>query len=55
MIFVKDARLNFILQLAETVPVGDHTLYLANVRKILGDPEKPALFAMKGYGELDTL
>lgn len=55
MIFVKDARLNFILQLTEAVTFGDHTLYLANVRKILGDPEKPALFAMKGYGELDTL
>ena len=54
-VYVRDARVNFILKLTDSVPVGDHTLYLAEVQKIFGDDEKPGLFAMNGYGKLETV
>lgn len=53
--YVKEARVNFILNLVDSVTRGDHTVYFAEVSKIFGDSEKPGLFAMNGYSKLDTV
>jgi len=52
---VEASRLVFECRLSDTLVVGDHTFYVADVAEIYGDESKKQLFAFNGYGMLDTV
>jgi len=52
---VEASKLVFECRLSDTLAVGDHTFYVADVVGIYGDESKKQLFAFNGYGKLDTV
>ena len=46
---VENSQLILLCRLQQTVPVGDHTLYIAQVEKVYGDSSKQGLKAYDGY------
>lgn len=51
---VSGSRVVFECRLVNTVEVGDHVLYIAEVAACRGDASAPQLFAFDGYARLDT-
>ena len=49
---VTESVVSFFCRLKETVEVGDHTLFIADIERIVGNPKKRALFAVNGYTAL---
>lgn len=49
---VEGSRVNFSCTLKQSCDVGDHTLYVARIDKILGDESVKALYAYNGYSKL---
>lgn len=52
--FPEDTKLAFVAALNQTVEVGDHYLYICDVKTMYGDEEKEALFAWNGYGKANA-
>lgn len=52
---VEASKLVFECKLSDTLSVGDHTFFVADVAAIYGDESKKQLFAINGYGKLDTV
>ena len=52
---VKGSRVAMECRLIQTLPVQDHTLFIAEVVGIYGDAATPGLYAMNGYGKLGTV
>ena len=52
---VEASKLVFECRLSDTLAVGDHTFFVADVVAIYGDENKKQLFAINGYGKLDTV
>lgn len=52
--YVAGSRVSFFCELTDSVPVGDHVLYLAKIEKIFGDASVPGLYAWDGYTTLAT-
>ena len=52
---VEASKVVFECRLSDTVAVGDHTFFIADVVEIYGDESKKQLFAINGYGKLDTV
>ena len=52
---VEASKLVFECRLSDTLAVGDHTFFVADVVAIYGDESKKQLFAINGYGKLDTV
>lgn len=48
----EDARIAFVVSLAQTIDAGDHYLYLCNIDKMAADETKEALFAWDGYAKV---
>ena len=51
---VEASKLVFECRLSDTLAVGDHTFFVADV-VVYGDESKKQLFAINGYGKLDTV
>ena len=51
---VSGCRLGLACSLVDSHPVGDHTIYIGEVVRSLGDERISALYAFGGYAELDT-
>ena len=49
---VRDSALALECKLTGTVPVGDHTMYIAEVTAVFADREKRPVFAAEGYRKL---
>lgn len=49
---VSGSAVTFFCRVREYVDVGDHTLFIANIQRIAGEPGKKALFAVDGYSAL---
>lgn len=52
---IADAAVSWILEVSNTVAVGDHTLYIAAIKKIVGTSEENKLYAFDGYKRLDSI
>ena len=52
---VEASKLVFECRLSDTLAVGDHTFFVADVVAIYGDESKKQLFAINGYGKLDKV
>lgn len=52
---VEASKVVFECRLSDAVAVGDHTFFIADVVEIYGDESKKQLFAINGYGKLDTI
>ncbi|MEA4893832.1 MAG: flavin reductase family protein [Oscillospiraceae bacterium] len=52
---VSGCRLGLACRLVDSHPVGDHTIYIGEVVRSLGDERIGALYAFGGYAELDTV
>lgn len=48
------SKVAIVGKLKEFHEVGDHYLYICEVEQVYGDPEKTAVFAWNGYGEIRT-
>ncbi|MDR3998304.1 MAG: flavin reductase family protein [Evtepia sp.] len=48
----EDARIAFVVSLAQTIDAGDNYLYLCNIDKMAADETKEALFAWDGYAKV---
>lgn len=53
--YVADSSVVFLCELTTCVAVGDHTMYFAEVRKVLANPGTQSLHAMDGYKRLAVL
>lgn len=52
--YVTDSAAVLECRVEQTLPAGDHILFLAKVTAAHGDKNARPLFAMNGYGALDT-
>lgn len=52
---VSGSRVCFACRLIESHMAGDHTLFMGEVIRILGDPSVQAVYACEGYGTLRTV
>lgn len=52
---VVDANVCWMLEVSNTVDVGDHTLYVADIIKAIKNSDKPHLYAFDGYKRLSSI
>lgn len=52
---VSGSRLWISCKLKDTLPVGDHILYVGEVEALRADPAVEGLYAWDGYARLDTV
>ncbi len=48
------SRVAIVCELKEFVEVGDHYLYICNVKEVYGNKNEEALFAFNGYSQIKT-
>ena len=48
-------RLAIICELKEFYEVGDHYLYICNVKEVYANKNEKALFAFNGYSQIKTI
>lgn len=51
---VEASKVVFECRLSDTVEIGDHAFYIADVAAVYGDESKKQLYAYDGYGRLGT-
>ncbi len=49
------SRVAIVCDLKEYVEVGDHYLYICNVKDVYGDKNEKALFAFNGYSQIKSI
>lgn len=52
---VVNASICWMLKVSSTVAVGDHTLYIADIKKVIKNSDKPHLYAFDGYKRLASI
>lgn len=52
---VTDSKVIFECHCTESVIVGDHTFFIADIIAVYGDPSRNALYSFDGYGRLDSI
>ena len=53
--YVRESKVAFECRVAEGAMAGDHRVFIAEVLAVHGDESKVQLFAINGYGRVDTL
>lgn len=49
------SRVVIVCELKEFIEVGDHYLYICNVKDVYGNPNEKALFAFNGYSQIKPI
>lgn len=49
------SRVAIVCELKEFIEVGDHYLYICNVKDVYGNPNEKALFAFNGYSQIKPI
>ena len=50
----QNSKVIMVLNCKEYIEVGDHYLYICEVKDVYANEQKEALFAYQGYGKIDV-